>query len=298
MTLSRRQTAMAACALLVNAFIWGVSWWPFRQLEGQGWHPLWTTSMVYGFALIAVLIMRPRAVTHVLARPSVWLLVIGSGLTNVGFNWAVTIGDVVRVILLFYLMPAWSIVLAWPLLGERPSRAALARMALALAGVVLVLKTPGTTWPVPQTLPDFLALGGGFFFALNNIMLRRLHDVPAETRMLSMFFGGAFISAGAALIGAYLGLKISAPSALSSGWMLFALGLAVFFLISNLALQYGASRLRASTTSLVMLSEILFASLSAIALGAASLSSREVIGGLLIIATAIWAARSETQGSH
>ena len=29
------------------------------------------------------------------------------------FNWAVTVGDVVRVVLLFYLMPAWSVLLAW-----------------------------------------------------------------------------------------------------------------------------------------------------------------------------------------
>ena len=49
-------------------------------------------------------------------------------MTNVGFNWAVTMGDVVRVVLLFYLMPLWAVLLAWPLLGERPTpRSAAAR---------------------------------------------------------------------------------------------------------------------------------------------------------------------------
>ena len=31
---------LPVAALMVNAFTWGVSWWPFRQLEAQGLHPL------------------------------------------------------------------------------------------------------------------------------------------------------------------------------------------------------------------------------------------------------------------
>ncbi len=99
---------------------------------------------------------------------------LAAGLTNVGFNWAVTVGDVVRVVLLFYLMPAWVVLLAWPLLGERPGAGSLLRLGLALAGVVIVLKTPASPWPIPENLADWLALMGGFCFALTNILLRRL----------------------------------------------------------------------------------------------------------------------------
>ena len=56
------------------------------------------------------------------------------------------------------------------------------------------------------------------------------------------------------------------------------------------ALQYGASRLRSSTTSVVMLSEVAFGSLSAIALGAAVVDTRTLVGGLLIIVAAALAA--------
>jgi drug/metabolite transporter (DMT)-like permease len=82
-------------------------------------------------------------VARLWSHPLLWLLLASSGLTNVGFNWAVTVGDVVRVVLLFYLMPAWSVLLAWPLLGEKPTAASLLRLVLALAGVVMVLKTGG-----------------------------------------------------------------------------------------------------------------------------------------------------------
>ena len=69
------------------------------------------------------------------------------------------------------------------------------------------------------------------------------------------------------------------------------LGLA--FLIGNVGLQYGAARLSAHTTALVMLSEVIFASASSVALGAAELTPRTWLGGALIVAAAAWSAWPE-----
>jgi drug/metabolite transporter (DMT)-like permease len=209
-------------------------------------------------------------------------LVLAAGLTNVGFNWAVTVGDVVRVVLLFYLMPAWVVLLAWPLLGEKPTAGSLLRLALALAGVVIVLKTPTSPWPVPESLADWLALMGGFSFALTNILLRRLNQTPDESRMLAMFGGGAVMATLAALAGMGLG-HVSGVPAPNMGWVGLVLLVSLAFLAGNLALQYGAARLRASATSLIMLSEVVFASVSAVLLGAGDLTGRTLAGGSLIL---------------
>jgi drug/metabolite transporter (DMT)-like permease len=213
-------------------------------------------------------------------------LFIGSGLTNMGFNWAVTMGDVVRVVLLFYTMPAWSVLFAWWLLGERPTRMSLLRLLLALAGVALVLKTPETPWPIPSSAIDYLALLGGASFALNNTMLRKLAHLPESVRMGAMFSGGMVITAVAALALLPTG-QIGLPS--DTTWWPYALGLALCLLLSNLSLQYGAARLAANTTALVMLSEILFATASSVALGVSELSLRKIAGGLLIVFAAILA---------
>ena len=122
--------------LLFNALAFGVSWWPLREMQLRGLHPLWATAFMYGLALVAVSLLRPQAWRGLLRHPALWWLFAASGLTNLGFNWAVTMGDVVRVVLLFYTMPAWSVLLAWWLLGERPNRLAVLRLGLALAGVV------------------------------------------------------------------------------------------------------------------------------------------------------------------
>ncbi len=272
--MSPRAKALAAWALVCNAFVWGVSWWPFRELQSMGWHPLWSTALVYFFCLACITAWRPRAWRGFAQHPQLWWLAVAAGLTNVGFNWAVTVGDVVRVVLLFYLMPAWSVLLAWGLLGERPTRGSLLRLL--------------PPWPVPQDAADWLALMGGLSFAATNVMLRRLEYTPSASRMTAMFGGGAFMASGAALLGLAGGML--ATPLWSSAWVPMALGLSLAFLIGNMALQYGAARLAAGTTAIVMLTEILFASVSAALLGAAEFSPRILLGGSLIVLAAALAA--------
>ncbi|HVE53958.1 MAG TPA: DMT family transporter, partial [Ramlibacter sp.] len=244
---------------------------------------------VYVASFLAFLAFRPQALAAFRRHRLLWLLAAAAGMTNVGFNWAVTIGDVVRVVLLFYLMPAWSVLLAWLVLRERPDGTALLRLLLALAGVATVLHTPGAGLPWPRTLADGLALAGGFSFALTNVLLLRLNTVPAASRVLAMFGGGALLAGGVATVG-LLQATVPALPPVAVPWVLVAALLSFGFLGSNLALQYGASRLPAHTTALVMLSEVVFASLSSVALGAGELSPRTLAGGALILAAAAWSA--------
>ena len=283
-----RRPALPALALLGNALVWGLSWIAFKALHRHGLHPLWTTALVYAGTLLALLLWRPGCLRSFGQRPQLLLLAAASGAANVGFNWAVTIGDVVRVALLFYLMPLWSIALAWPLLGERPTRAALLRLLLALAGVALVLWRPGMGL-LPVSAADGLALLGGMCFALNNVLLRRWRDTPDPARALAMFGGGFAVASAAALTPAlHAGLP---PLAAAEAWLPWAGGLALALLAGNLGLQYGAARLPAHTTSLIMLSEVLFASASALLLDAAAPDLRTCAGGLLIVLAALLAAR-------
>ncbi len=284
-------TGLAVAGLLLNALVFGLSWWPFKQLQAIGLHPLWSTAVVYLLALLALLTWsawRGQSMrTGWRAHPGLWWLMLASGLTNVGFNWAITVGDVVRVVLLFYLMPAWSVLVAWLLLGERPHGAALLRVALALLGLWIVLKPADAPWPVPQDAADVLALLGGLCFAATNVGLFKLRHSPEPARMMAMFGGGALIPALVALGGSSLGL-LAAPPALGTPWWP-ALVLALGFLVGNLTLQYGAARLSAHTTSLVMLSEVVFAAVSSVALGAAQWQTQTLVGGGLILLAALLA---------
>ncbi|MEP7301422.1 MAG: DMT family transporter [Caldimonas sp.] len=295
-----RASGLAALALVLNALVWGTSWWPFRWLQAAGLHPLWATALIFTLAALLIVALRPGAVGQVLRTPALWLLVAASGTTNAAFNWAMVIGDVVRVVLLFYLMPLWTVLLARIVLHERFSAAAAWRVALALAGAAIVLwpesGAPGTPTPtladylpLPRSLPDWLGVIGGFSFALNNVMLRHQARRSEEGRALAMFAGGAIVAGSLAIVLA-AGGQAHWPPAPAAPWLLATALLTIAFLASNLALQYGAARLPANRSAVIMLTEVVFASASAVAFGAGSLTARLALGGGLIVASALLAA--------
>jgi len=282
--------ALPALALTFNAFTWGVSWWPFRELQARGLHPLWATVLIYSVAVLVISAWRPQAWGQLWRARTLWVLVLASGATNAAFNWGVTVGDVVRVVLLFYLMPLWAVLLARLLLKEALTPQALGRVALALLGAVIVLWPEGDGLPLPRTLPEWLGVLGGFTFALNNVMLRREAHQPEAARALAMFLGGAVVAGVLATVLMSQG-SVPALPAVAPGWVLGALALACAFLAGNLALQYGASRLPANVTAVVMITEVLFASGSAVLLGAGVVTPALALGGGLIVAAALLAGK-------
>ena len=229
---------------------------------------------------------------------------LAAGTTNAAFNWAIVIGDVVRVVLLFYLMPLWTVLLARFVLGERLTPAAALRIGLALAGAAIVLwpdasaagarPAAAASLPLPHSLADWLGVVGGFSFAFNNVMLRREAERPEEGRALAMFAGGAVV---AGVLADEPGEPGRAPwlPAPAAAWLLLTAGLAVLFIAGNLALQYGAARLAANRTAVVMLTEVVFASASAIAFGGGAMTEQLAVGGGLIVASALLAAFGPAQ---
>ena len=285
---------LAVAALLFNAFSFGVSWWPMRQINALGLHPLWLTGISFAVAVALLLLWRPQALVELWRTPSLWALMAAAGLTNACFNWAVSFGDVVRVVLLFYLMPLWAVLLAWWLLGERISARGALRVALALAGALVVLWPADAdaafgAWPLPRNLAEALALLGGICFALNNVLLRREARRGQTARSLAMFLGGALVALLLAGLLTQRGLAALPPAA-GWAWMAAVAGMALWFLVANLALQHAAALLPANTTSVILITEVLFATVSALALGAGTLGPREALGALMIISAAVLAA--------
>ena len=286
---------LAAAALVLNALVWGLSWWPFRQLDELGLHPLWATTLVYAAISVLLLAVRPRSVSELLRPSALWVLIAAAGTTNAAFNWAVSIGDVVRVVLLFYLMPLWAVLLARVLLHEAVTPRALLRVALGLLGAVIVLWPEGgasaaSTFSAAFSLSDALAIVGGFSFALNNIMVRREQARSEAARAAAMFIGGALVAGVVGLALQHTG-SVSMPRwEVAADWWPWALGLTAAFLVANLSLQYGASRLPAHRTAVIMLTEVLFASVSAVALGAGTLGPALLLGGACILGSAWLAA--------
>ncbi|WP_370152106.1 DMT family transporter [Ferrovibrio sp.] len=70
----------------------------------------------------------------------------------------------------YQLATPFTILLAWPLLAERPSLTTAAGVAMAFAGVVVLAADPGLT---AGAVPLLLVVGAAFAFAMSNILTKR-----------------------------------------------------------------------------------------------------------------------------
>jgi drug/metabolite transporter (DMT)-like permease len=257
------------------------------------------TAVISGVAFAVVFVAKPAATLEVLRNPSLRMVLLAAGLTNICFNTAVTLGDVLRVTLLFYLMPVWAALLAHFILGEPINRVQSVRLLVGLLGAMLVLWQPSMGVPIPASVSDWLGIAGGFFFALNNVSLRKAQHASDNARAQAMFMGGFVCSAALAVVLASMG-SIAWPSNMAAASLPGAaleVGVwALLFLIANYGVQYGAARLPANLTALIMLSEIFIAGISSSLLGASNLRWQELVGGALILASPfLWANKKPKQ---
>ena len=101
---------------------------------------------------------------------------------------------------------------------------------------------------------------------------------------------------GALAVAAWLG--DAAVLQAVGAWLPYVVGLSAAFLVSNFTLQYGAARLSAHATAMVMMSEVVFASVSSVALGASTLSWRIGLGGGMIVLAALLASQAHAEPRH
>ena len=148
-----------------------------RSCRPQGLHPLWATALVYLVSLALLLALR-AAVPGAASRdqPQLWLLMAAAGMTNVGFNWAVTVGDVVRVVLLFYLMPAWTRAAGLAAAGREADAAArCCAWCWPWPAWRRAARPPAPPGRCPRALADWLALAGRLQLRAHQHPAARLH---------------------------------------------------------------------------------------------------------------------------
>jgi drug/metabolite transporter (DMT)-like permease len=272
--------------LLLAATMWGLLWYPLRLLEGAGLPGLWVIFVAYAAALAAGLIyLRTRRVPLGARRGLLLALVLAAGWCNVSFMVAVLEGTVVRVVLLFYLSPLWSVLLGRVILGERMGRSGGVVLALAVAGAALMLWDPALGLPWPQDGADWLALSSGLAFSVTNLLVRALQDVVVPVKTVASWVGGVVIA------GAWLLLSGAAvPEAATGAWFgAAAMGLAGLT-IMTLAVQYGVTNMPLHRSAVILLFELVVVAVSTQLLTDEVMSVREWSGGVLIVAAALVAA--------
>jgi drug/metabolite transporter (DMT)-like permease len=230
------------------------------------------------FALI--FIWRDRAAWRVQWGLMLALAAVG-GWANTSFVNALMMGDVVRVMFLFYLSPVWSVLGGCLFLKERIPVTRWAAVAAAIVGLWMVLGGPDT-FSLSLSLVDLLALSAGFAFAANNILARAAQTIPMRSKTMTVFAGCGVIS-----LAATSALGHSVP-VMGFGVWLAILGYGFgWLLLATATWQFGVTHLESSRAGVILLAELVVAVMSALWFGGETLTPMGWAGGALIAIAAL-----------
>ncbi|TKA89175.1 DMT family transporter [Guyparkeria sp. SB14A] len=272
--------------LMSGSTLWGLTWIWLKYAHGLGIGPILLTVIAYAAQWLIILPFAWRAWQDP-ARPAItrlnweWLalLAFAAGVSGVGFTMAMVYGDVVRSMMLFFLIPAWGVLFGRLFLKEPLTPARVMAVVSALAGAFLIL---GPDFGDGLRAADLFALIAGFSLAAANTLFRFLHEQPIPIKLSLM--QGSTVALG--LIAWALSSEFGVTPTLSAVGSSALYG-ATMLLAAVLATQYAVERLPASRTAILMTLELLVAVASATWLGDRIHGAHIWTGGALILAAAL-----------
>lgn len=225
----------ALFALFATILIWAYSWVVMKQVLAYA-GPFHFAALRY--LLGAAVLFGALLLSRQTLGPPPLLLTALIGLSQTAAfqgleQWALIDGGAGHVSLLAYTMPFWAVLLAWMLLGDRPSQRHWLGVGLAAIGLICIIEP----WKaLGSPLSTTLAIVGGVAWAVGTVLSKRMFQrhAPSVLNLTAwqMLIGGAALGVVAlavpereidwtfAFIG---GLAYSAVVASSLAWWLWSI---------------------------------------------------------------------------
>ncbi|MCK5644897.1 MAG: DMT family transporter, partial [Gammaproteobacteria bacterium] len=198
-------------------------------------------------------------------------------------------GNVVRVLLLFYLSPLWATLLGVFFLGEQLSRRALSILGIAMVGAVIMLWHESFGFPAPRDISDWLALSSGIAFAITNVLIHKLNHASVMVKTSTGWLGVLFL---AFILIIFTEQKLAVSTEVIAGaWLLGAIAMTMM----NIAVVYGVTNMPVHRSAIILLFEIVVGAVSSLLLTNEVIELREWIGGGLVILAAYLTATSQVE---
>jgi drug/metabolite transporter (DMT)-like permease len=277
---------LANLAVAGSSLFWGTLWWPMRQLAARGVDGPWVAVLTFATPVLFLLPVALWRRRHF--RNGGWLL-IGTGLligsSSMLYADGVLVGEIVRVLLLFYLMPVWSVLFERLILGTPVTPMRFGTIALGLVGMVVLMGFEDG-FPLPRSLGDWFGLTSGVAWALGIVLVRLQGPTGAFEKTYAQF-------AGALMTGLLLMPLILSPvpafpmMAVTDRWP-WLLAIAAFWLVPTAGLSlWGAGQLSPVRSALLLMFEVPVGVISSVLLTDEPFGLREMTGGVLIVSAAI-----------
>jgi len=276
-------------SLLFGAFVWGIIWYPYRLMAQAGVSGIY--SSLYVFILTIAIALPYFYITKKkvpIWSKDFWLLALVAGYTNISYVLAVIDGEVVRVMLLFYLSPVWTIFLAHFMLNEDTQKRHYIAVFISLIGAFIMFWEPGYLIHL-DSKSDWFALSSGLGFAITNVMTRKHEHMTINQKALAIWLGVIVVAMICVMFdrNAMPTLDFFRPI---DAAIIMVIALSLF--LSTLLVQFGVTQIKAVEASSFFLFEIVVAAISSYFLVGESIALKEWLGGILIIAGVILSAKN------
>jgi drug/metabolite transporter (DMT)-like permease len=279
--------------LAITSVGWGFNWPVTKYLLGE-LPPLTLRGVtgVIGALLLAALALSrgqnlavvpgqwPRLVVAAFLNVTCWMVLMAFALLYLPASEATLIA---------YTMPVWASLLAWPVLGERPTLLRTIALVMAFAGLASIMGGNGFDASVTKLPGILMALGGAFGFALGTVLAKRLPiRLPPITAAAWQIGIGCFPIAA-------VGLAIETTDlekVTQLGWALLFYSTVIQFCVAYVSWFAALARLPASVAAIgTMAVPVIGVVASALALGE-PLGPGQIAALVLTLAAVVLATRS------
>lgn len=269
--------------LFLASILWGLSWWPLKALNGLGIDGLPLLFICHGLLTIIFGAMSWHHLAYV--KQNLFVLsaiALFGGAAVLSFNYALIYGNVVRVMVLFYLLPVWGVIGGIFFLNEASSMARWLGVALAVIGAFLVLGGAKIFDQAP-TIIDLIALAAGMLFAANNLLFRGVERAPLMVKIWFVMLGCSALS-GLLLLTELQKFPASLPP---STWFWIFTYAAAWVFFANLGSLWAVSKMEAGRSSIILIMELVTAVISSLIIVGERLSLVEWLGCAAIVSAAM-----------
>lgn len=288
MSSSNNNNFFVVFGLLFGAFCWGIIWFPYRLLADTGISGIISSFYTYSVTVLIGMVVYARQWRGMRQLPlSIIWLALAAGWTNVSYVLAIIEGEVMRVMLLFYLSPLWTLILAHCWLKEKTQLPGYIAIAASLLGAFIMLYEPQAGFPLPKNTSEWLALSSGMGFSLTNVITRKSSHLTLTAKAFAVWVGVLAVAI------AFIPLSAGAfpmPVDISGFNWLIIIVIALALMAATLFVQYGVTRIEATRASVLFLFELVVAAIASYYLADEHMALKEWIGGSLIVVAAIFAA--------
>jgi drug/metabolite transporter (DMT)-like permease len=284
------QHVFPVAGILSGALVWGLIWYPYRVLQEAGVSGPVATLITYLLAMLCGAFMLPcvwrELRLYYKVRAGWWAigLVLSAGWSNLGYVLAMLHGEVMRVLLLFYLSPLWTILFSRWLLGERLNRYGYLVIALSFSGAVIMLWKPQLGLPLPQNLSEWIGLSAGMSFAFSNVVSRRAAHLNVESKSYSVLLGTVLLTVP--LLWWQGGMPGQLLAVGVDNWLILGL-LGITLCATGYAVQFGVTNLLSNRAMLLFLFELVVAAVSSYFLADEAMRLRDWLGASLIVSASL-----------